>query len=343
MDHLKSLEVFACIADAGNLTRCASTLSLSRSAVTRAVNKLESQLNLRLLQRSTHKVTLTSEGEQVLEHARELLHAFRALEAVGNENAAEIAGEIRVNAPTLFGAHFAGRALATFAARHPATRIDLQLIDAGVDVIGSSADLTICLARRLPQTMVARRAGEVAIGLYASPGYLQSSAPLTEPSQLGEHECLVHRGLPSGIDWVFAAREPRLRQTYRHRPVGRFTSNSQEALLNAAQSGLGLAMLPEFAAAPAVLTGRLRRVLKDWSIEPLRIHLVYAREHQSARLRRLVQHLVDSFGAQVALAGRRSEADGGVQVPARCRMPSMPCPRPEAAREAVDAEVCEKS
>ena len=298
MDLLRSLEVFACIAEQGSLTRCADSLSITRSAATRALGDLENRLKVRLLQRSTRKVSLTAEGQEVLEHARELFLACRSLEAISIRRGEEVAGEIRVMAPCFFGTRALGPALTAFASKYPSTRIDLQLSDGPVDLIGSGIDIAICITRKLPQSVIARRIGEVALGVYASPSYRQRKGLVSHPSQLKTHDCLTCTNLSAnGIEWAFKSTDPHTPEALRHRPVGRLNSNSHEALLSATLQGLGVAVLPEYVAEKSVASGELLQMLEGWACAPLGIYLVYlSRAHQPARLRRLIEHLTDALG-----------------------------------------------
>lgn len=276
-------------------------------------------MSMRLLQRSTRKVTLTADGEEVLEHAREVLQASRALENISHRRG-EIAGDIRLSAPIFFGLRRLVAPLAGFARQYPSARIDLQLCDDNIDLIGSRIDLAICIARRLPQSVIARSLGEIAMAVYGAPDYMRRKGTIQHPSELKAHDCLTWTSLSAdGIEWAFTSTDLDQADAFRFRPAGRLNSNSQEALLSAAVSGLGLAMLPTILAEQAVANGELVPVLEAWTVVPMGVHLVYSsRHHLPQRLRVLIEHLSEHLGTNSRASAAR-DVDGVSELPARDR------------------------
>ncbi|HVR48115.1 MAG TPA: LysR family transcriptional regulator [Pseudorhodoferax sp.] len=294
MDRLKALEIFAAVAERSSFTRAAAALDLSTAVVTRAVQALEQRLGLRLLQRSTRRVSLTREGEATLVRARGVLGAYETLMHSSRQHGAEVAGDIRFSAPASLGAARLAPLLAAFMAQHPQVRIEFVLGDALESMDDGTVDLALCIALALPGHLVARRIGAVAMGVYAAPAYLRTRGLPRDPGELAGHDCVVHSG-PGGSDaWHFShpvtqeRSHPVLRQALR--------ANHVEALMAAALLGQGLAVLPRVLADPAVVRGELQSVLPAWDCPAPGIFLVYReRLHQPLRVRKLIEHLAQAF------------------------------------------------
>jgi LysR family transcriptional regulator for bpeEF and oprC len=294
MDRLKAIEIFQSVAARQSFTRAADALGLSTPVVSRAVQELEQLLGVRLLQRSTRRVVLTREGEDVLARAGHLLDAFEELAATSRQNVADVAGPIRFTAPASWGAARVAPLVAAFIARHPRVHIDLLLTDAPLALDGEGVDLALRVADRLPEHLVARRVAELAIGIYAAPAYLQRKGLPRHPEALSGHDCVLHSGHAGAAPWQF------LHPVTQHRtaPVLRraMSANDAEAVMAAAVHGAGLAQLPRAVADAAVARGELQPVLGQWTCPPLGLYLVYReRRHQPVRVRKLIEHLVGAF------------------------------------------------
>ena len=311
MDRLKTFEIFKHVATQRSFTQAASAMSLSTAVVSRAVQELEQLLGVRLLQRSTRRVVLTREGEDVLARASLLLSAFEELTATSQQHLSDVAGDIRLTAPASLGAGRLAPLLSDFIARYPRVHIDLQLTDAALALEGDGVDLALRLAWRLPDHLIARRIGEVAIGVYGAPAYLQRKGLPRHPGELVGHDCVVHSGNALAAPWQFLhpvtqeSTAPTLRRL--------MSANHVETLLTAAVHGAGLARLPRLLADPAVARGELQPVLGQWACPPLGIFLVYRdRQHQPLRVRKLIEHLAEAFENEASMqpAATRARAAG---------------------------------
>ncbi len=315
MDRLKALEIFAAVAERNSFTRAATALDLSTPVVTRAVQELEQDLGLKLLQRSTRHVALTREGEAALARARHVLEAYGGLMRAARQHGAEVAGDIRLGAPASFGAARLAALLGDFMARHPQVRIALQLADAPDPLTDGGIDLALRVAWQLPEQLVARRIGTIAMGVYATPGYLRDRGLPHHPDELAAHDCVVHQGMNHLLTWQFRHAQTRQRTEPALRPAVR--ANHVEAVLAAALMGQGLALLPRALAEPAVARGELRSVLPGWDCPAPGVFLVYRdRQHQPLRVRKLIEHLAETFEAASGLAS-------GVPGPALAIRPAL--------------------
>lgn len=311
MDRLKIFEIFKQVATQRSFTQAASALGLSTPVVSRAVQELEQLLGVRLLQRSTRRVVLTREGEDVLARASPLLAAFDDLTASSRQHQSDVAGDIRLTAPASLGAGRLAPLLADFIARHPRVHVDLQLTDSTLALDGDGVDLALRLAWRLPDQLIARRLGEVPIGVYGAPAYLERKGLPRHPGELVGHDCVVHSSNALAAPWQFLhpvtqeSTAPALRRL--------MSANHVETLMSAAVHGAGLARLPRLLADPAVARGELQPVLSQWACPPLGIFLVYRdRQHQPLRVRKLIEHLAEAFegAASVRPAAAHARAVG---------------------------------
>jgi len=312
MDRLKALEIFKAVADRGSFVKAADALDLSTPAVSRSVQDLEKTLGVRLLQRTTRRVSLTPEGEQVLQRARGMLDAYDELAALSSEGAAQVAGEIRFKAPASFSSWLVP-ALAEFTARHPKARVQVVACDMPMDLVAERIDLDLRVTRVLPDSLIARRVGDVPIGVYAAPAYLARKGTPKHPHELAEHDCLVHSSTGRDATWPF--RHPVTQEQVAPSVRGLLWSTNAEALMAAALRGSGLALLPHFLAASAVSRGELQPVLTQWPSPPLGMFLAYtSRRNLHLRVRKLIDHLAVTLAgmiggehpvAQASLATRR--------------------------------------
>ena len=158
-----------------------------------------------------------------------------------------------MNAPVSFGARRLGPVLASFTSKYPKVKIDLQLTDAELDLVAAGIDLAVRVSRDLPESLVARRIGDADLGLFGSPRYLAENASPEHPSELERHECLTHSGAAMIGQWTFRHRSTGKRLD--HMPAGGLSSNNGDALLAAAEHGMGLVLLPTYLAEGAVARG----------------------------------------------------------------------------------------
>ena len=324
MDRLKALEIFKSVAERGSFVRTADALDLATPTVTRAVQNLERLLGLRLLQRSTRSVMLTPEGKDVLDRARGLLSSFEELEAISSALSLEVAGDIRLSAPVSFGVRRLGPILASFTSKYPKARIDLQLTDVAVNLIESGVDLALRISRELPDSLVARRVGNAALGVFGSPEYLRRRGAPEHPSELHRHECLSYNGALNASRWTLT--HQRSEELFEHRPQGGLNTNNADALLAAAVHGMGLVLLPNYLAEEAVARGELQPVLASWTAPALGVFLTYAsREHQPQRVRKLIDHLAQALSANQRPVEKvpRGNAMTGRFAPKPLAMPSI--------------------
>ncbi len=293
MDRFQALSAFAKVVELGSFAKAAERLSLSTSAVSRQVSELEAHLDVRLLNRTTRRLSLTESGQALYERSVQLLADLEELENSARSETAVPRGTLRITCGVTFGERYLGPAVAEFARRHPQVTLDVDLSDRIVDLVEEGFDLAIRIGEVTRQALVARRLGESRFVCCASPEYLAGRPPLRAPDDLAQHDCFAYAYSATTEAWTFEAPDgtrftPRL--TFRHR------ANNGRMLAAMAVAGLGVTMEPDFIVAPEVRSGRLVRVLPDYRPPKSPVSAVYpSRRHLSAKVRVFVDFLALHF------------------------------------------------
>jgi len=288
-------EVFFSVVEAHGFAAAARRLHTTPASVSRRVKALEQRLGVRLLQRTTRKLSLTEAGEQYFREGRRLLHELDDLEQALSASARDPRGELRIVAPMSFGQRRLAPLVARFAALHAKLRVTLLLEDRETDLLDEAADLAIRIGYPADSSMVARAIAPVPRFACAAPGYLQRRGRPGSPADLLHHDCLHYNLIPEREEWTFrgADGEQTLAIT------GSFCSNNGDVLAEAAIQGLGITLLPDFIVEDALADGRLVRVLQDYERSPLTLFALYpSRRHVPAKTRSFLDYLLEHFAEQ---------------------------------------------
>lgn len=293
MDRLTVLQTYIAVAETGSFTIAAERLGLSRAMASRHVQTLEDRLGVRLLQRTTRRVSTTQAGTVYLERARRLLADFDEAETEVRGERAAPRGTLRVNAPVSFGRTHLAATLPGFLARHPGLTVELTVNDRIVDLIEEGYDVAIRIGRLVDSTLVARRIASIAVRLAASPGYLAAHGTPAEPADLERHAWL-------GYMYSSAHGTPRLLhedgREVTLKAAGPLLANNGDILAEAAAGGAGIVLQPDFILRPFLEAGRLVPVLPRWRGPDLGIHAVHHQSrHVAAKVRAFVEHLAASL------------------------------------------------
>jgi DNA-binding transcriptional LysR family regulator len=288
MDRLSAMRVFQKVAELGSFSAAADQLGVSKSAVSKTVRGLEDHLGAKLVHRTTRRLSLTDTGARYVAQAARLLADLAEIEAEAASERATPRGRLRVNAPMSFGLGHVAPLVASLLRAHPELEIDLTLNDRVVDLVDEGYDVAIRIGELPDSSLIARRLGASELVLVAGAGYLAGAPALATAADLAAHRCLIYAYGRWREEW---------RLLERGRPVsvrvrGPLRANNGEALAAAAIDGLGVALLPDFIAAPALADGRLVRVLPAVSGGVLPIHALYPpNQHPLAKLRAFLDHL----------------------------------------------------
>lgn len=286
MDRIGHLRVFVHIAECGSFTLAADRLALPRASVSEALAQLEAKLGARLLHRTTRRVRLTVDGEQLLERARALVAEMEALERQFRPPGPGLAGRLRIDVPSRIARRLVAPALPQLLALHPALEVELGSSDQSVDLVHAGMDCALRLGPLASSTLVARVLGRFPVVNCASPDYL---ARYGCPQHVAELEPLGHRmvrtALPAGggtAPWEWQA-DGRVHTLDLPASV---TANNAEVAVACARAGLGLAQLPVCDVEEHLRSGALVEVLPQARPAPLPVQLVVAhRRHLPARVR----------------------------------------------------------
>ena len=280
---LELMGLFATVVEQGSFTRAAELLGMPKSSVSQKISRLESQLGVRLLQRTTRRLSLTPQGEVYVEHCQGLLTLARSANLAMARLRSAPAGRVRITAPEATGTLLLGRILAEFRALYPEVVLELTLSDEQLDLVGEGYDLALRAAPLKDSSLICRRIGQVPRHLVAAPAYLAAHGMPQQLSDLGRYACLVHSALPL---WPL--------QEGGWRPQGACISNSLLALRELAINEGGIALLPHHVCEGDLASGRLQKVLPELAVPPNPFYLIYpSREHLAPALRTLMDFVAE--------------------------------------------------
>jgi LysR family transcriptional regulator for bpeEF and oprC len=302
MDRLTSMEVFHWVVELGSFSRAADRLDLSKASVTAHIAALESRLGVKLLNRTTRRLSLTDDGAVYLEHVRRLLADVQETEATLAAGRSVPRGVLRVDMPVTLGRQYIVPALPRFAAQYPELRVIALLEDRRTNLVEEGIDAAVRNGPLSDSSLIARRVYDAKWGTYASPDYLALHGEPKTPGELDGHNCLGFYAVARGevFDWVFEKDgEPIVRS-----PGGRLSVSNGEAMLDAAVSGAGIVQTLDMFASRWTASGALRPILVDWqSTDPYPISVVYPQgRHLSAKVRAFIEFVAGLFPRRRAQA-----------------------------------------
>jgi DNA-binding transcriptional LysR family regulator len=282
---------FVRVVETGAFSRAAERTGMAKSILSRRVARLEEQLGARLLTRNAQGAQPTDVGQAYYERASLVLAELDAAQEVVDQAVTQIAGPIRLTAPLSFGVQHLSPALADFAAANPRVELDVSLDDRNVDLIAGGFDLAVRIGRLKDSALVARRIAPVRKVVTASADYLARRGRPERPRDLADHDLLLY----GNEAWRFRADKGW--ETVRGRM--RLRADNGDLLRTAAEAGLGICLLPSFIAAPAIESGRIEVLLRDYPLEEGGLHVVMPPGRAAtARVRALVEFLAGRFGPE---------------------------------------------
>ena len=307
MDKFQSISAFARVVEAGSFAGAAKRLGVSVSSISRLVADLEAHLGVRLLNRTTRRISLTEAGRAFHERSIQLLADLEEAEASASEGAAVPRGTLRLSCPVTFGTEHVAPAIAQFMRKYPAVKVEIELSDRTVDLVDEGFDAAVRIGAVRGQNLVARRVGTTKLVCCASPSYLREHGEPRTPDDLAKHDCLLYQYAPQRDTWPFTDKQGSER---RIRVSGPAYANNGAFLTALACDGIGIAYEPDFIVGQDVRAGRLVPILRGYTGMVGAISVVYAsRRHLSAKVRAFS----DFFAQYLAPAGRASaRRDGAV-------------------------------
>lgn len=290
MDRLKQIETFVAVAMKGSLTGAANAEGIAPAVVSRRMDALEERLGVKLLVRTTRKVTLTFEGSAYLEACQRILRDIGDAETGVAQGSARASGHLKVTAPAGFGRQHVAPLLQEFMRDHPEVSASLDLADRTVDLVSEGIDCAVRLGGLVDSSLVAVRLGEMRRVVVGSPAYLQLRGVPRSLDDLARHDCLA-LATQSGWDFIVGG------QTLLFKPPGRFACNDGAVLHEWALAGMGLAWRSLWEVGDDLRWGRLVPVLDEYATAPVGIHAVFPqRRHLPLRVRLFIDLLKDNYG-----------------------------------------------
>ncbi|EIU1680547.1 LysR family transcriptional regulator [Pseudomonas aeruginosa] len=294
MDRLLSMAVFVSAVEEGSLVSAARRFGLSPSMAGKHVSAIEEQLKVRLLQRSTRKLTLTDVGRSYYTRCKRLLEEYEDANREAQDAQQSVRGMLRVAAPTTFGALHLGRVVSNYLAEYPDVSIETTLSDRYVDLLADGIDIAIRIGRLQDSDLVARRLASCRMMFCAAPSFLARHGEPKTVEQLRQAPRLAFSQAVSAGDWSVTDANG---QTHHIDGAIRLAANNMQMLLAAALTGAGVVYGPSFVFEQSIASGALRVLLADHKTTDLAIHAIYpSKRHVSLKVRRFIEHLSMSFG-----------------------------------------------
>lgn len=294
MDRFDAMQAFARVVESGSFTKAAETLHISKTSVTQLVQQLEARLRVKLLNRTTRKVNLTADGALYYERVLRLLDDLAEAETSLSGASAVPRGRLRVDVPSPLARMILMPALPAFHARYPEIQIDMGVSDRIVDLIGEKVDCVVRGGELTDQSLMARRVGDLQLGVYAAPSYLQRLGTPAHPRELEDSQ---HRIV--GFLW---ARTGKALPYAMHRAgesihiQGRYVLavDDGNAYLAAGLAGMGVLWLPAYMSAPHVAQGELLPLFEEWRLDPMPLYVAFPpNRHISIKLRVFIEWVAE--------------------------------------------------
>lgn len=295
MLDLNLIAIFARVVEAGSFAEAARRLDSSRSAVSKAIAKLEVALGARLLNRTTRHLSLTEIGAAVAEHGSRILEEAAEAENLVASLTTEPRGILRVSASVAFGTLHVAPALAEFLPLHPQLKVDLTITDRWVDLAEEGYDVMIRVTGEPPQHLVARKLAPVQRKLCATPAYFRQRGVPHTPPDLVAHNCLDYTRSGEQGCWRFTGPDGDISV-----PVnGTLHVDDDEALSQAVLGGLGMGLLPTFIIGKDIQSGKLQAVLSEYIPVERHVYAMYLpTRHLPSKVRIFIDFLVKYIGVE---------------------------------------------
>jgi len=288
MASLEEMHFFVEVVKHGNFTSAAQALGISKQLVSRRIIALEARLGVRLLLRTTRKLSPTETGKVFFQRAQHILQAIHDAELEVSNRSDALRGMLKISVPLSYAHLRLAPALTAFMQQHPLVDVWLDADNRHVDMISEGYDMVIRVTDQPEDGMVARKLEDAAMRYCCSPDYIARHGVPASPQALSKHACLTHRA----SEWLFSEHD----QIYRIPIHARLKSNHGEVLRDAAVAGLGITGLPAFYVLEDLQHGRLVEVLADYRMQQAGIYAMYPYHKQvSANALALIEHLRQWF------------------------------------------------
>lgn len=292
MDRFLEMQTFAAVVDAGSFVKAADVLGLPKAAMSRYVGNLEARLGVRLLHRTTRRLSLTDEGQVFYARSKELLAGVDEAEAEITSRSGAASGLLRVNAPVTFGIRHLAPLWGVFRDRYPKVSLDVTLADRVVDLVEEGYDVAIRIATLPSSTLISKRLASTRMVLCASPQYLLAPGEPQHPADLAAHAVIAYSYWSTGDEWHFDG--PQGPVSVKINPC--MHTNSGDTCRAAALAHQGVILQPTFLVGDDLAAGTLVELMPAFRSIEIGIYAVYpTRKHVAPKVRALVDFLAGHF------------------------------------------------
>lgn len=292
MSRYDELTALVSVVEQGSFSAAADRLGIAKSAVSRRVTDLETRLGVRLMNRTTRRLSLTDAGRALHERAVRILADWEEAEQLVSSDSTELSGPLKIATPLTFGLRYLGPVMAEFAREHADVQLEVDLSDREVDLVGEGFDLAVRIGQLADSSLVARRLTDIPLVCVASPDYLARHGRPASPEDLNEHQAFRYTLAPRAI-WRFHDANGRAHQG---RPATALAANNGDLIEQGCCAGLGIAQLPVFIVHEAIRDGRLEVILPAYQLPSVGMYLVSPPgRYLSRRARVFADHMAHHF------------------------------------------------
>jgi len=293
MEEFSAIPVFVAVVEKGGFSAAARALGVSKSAVSKRINQLEKQLGVRLLYRTTRKLSLTEAGERYFEHAARALQAAAQAEDAVAQLQGDPQGTLKISAPMSFGRLHVAPLIPKLLKRYPKLQVELVMDDRATDLVAAGFDIAIRSGKMADSTLVARKLAPLRQVLCTSPEYIAQHGLPSTPAQLTEHNCILFSYSSDNNIWTLCAEG----EQEEVQVAGNYRVNNSEALIEALRAGIGIGRLPTFVAGPDLKAGRLVQLFDTYQIPSQMFYAVFPeRRYMPAKVRAFLDFAIENFG-----------------------------------------------
>lgn len=305
MDRFDAMQAFARVVEAGSFTKAAETLHMSKTSVTQQVQQLEARLRVKLLNRTTRRVSLTADGAAYYQRVLRLLADLEDAESSLTKASTVPRGRLRVDVPSPLARILLVPALPDFYARYPDIQIDLGVSDRIVDVLGENVDCVVRGGELTDLSLMARRVGDLQSGIYAAPSYLARHGQPEHPQDLerAPQQVVGFLWARTGKPLPYAMR--RGDEVVHIQGNYALAVDDGNAYLEAGLAGLGALWLPHYMAKAGLASGALLPLFADWHLEPMPLYIAYPpNRHISLKLRVFIEWVAELIARHAPISLR---------------------------------------
>lgn len=299
MDRFAAMETFVRVVDAGSFSAAAKQLRIGQPAVSKAVAQLEDRLGVRLLLRSTHRLTPTEAGRGFYDRARRAIEEADEAEFAARGAATTLSGRLRICAPVTFTQLHVMPRLSVFLARHPQLDIDVVIDDRDIDLVAAGVDVALRIGRLADSAATARRIGQCRRRIIGTPAYFEAAGVPKTPADLLSHQAIIYEQRDGAPTWTFRQGTAETTITV----SGRLRVSAMEGVRAGAIAGLGFAVASEWAFAPELKSGAVVSVLDDWQLPPVDLRAVFPTGRRASAKARSFADFIEAEVANVESRG----------------------------------------